>query len=652
MRAGDETCDVRSKLAGKSLRLSANKCYHMRNLVIKKFLPLVLAVFAAFFAFSLSVFCQFQKVSDASSTARIFPLAELKEGMKGTAKSVFHGDRSEEFQVEILGVLPNWIGPKQDMIVGRLSGANAERTFVFAGMSGSPVYIDGKLVGAISYSFPFAKEPICGITPIEQMQSVVRSPSEQRIASTGDRTFSYAELNADVWKPVIKGIGTSGVASGFAADSRLSAIAGQTFKPIATPLTFSGVPQRVLDMLAPQFEAAGILPVAVAGSPSGMTPMKQPTETTLLGGDSIVVHLSRGDVDIAAAGTVTLRDGDKIYAFGHPFFQLGATNLPMSESHVVTVVPNANNSFKLAVPDAMVGTISQDRATAIYGKLGQEPRMIPVKVRLTNSRGSVNELNFESAVDDILTPLILNAGVSAILAAQERGLGESTIEVNGRIEVKGEQPFVINRRFAGPQAPIFAASAASVPLAALLRADFAGSGVDRITLDIKAIDGSKNATIERVALDRLQARAGDTVEATVYERTEAGQEIVQKVPVVIPEKASPGQLILTIGDGASVQKDSPVIHFSPRTAGELVSAYNQLKRSDRLYAVLTRKTEGLIIGANEMPNVPPSMLATINNDRTAGGTKSSVQTVLFDSQVPAGEYIVGGSQSLTIEVLR
>jgi hypothetical protein len=624
----------------------------MRNAVIKKFLHPVAAIFVALAAMSVGSFGQFQKVVGLSPSVRILPVSEVREGMKGTARSVFHGDKSEEFQVEILGVLPNWIGPKQDMIVGRLSGANAERTFVFAGMSGSPVYVDGKLVGAISYSFPFAKEPICGITPIEQMQSVMASPAEQRIASAGDRTFTSAELGADVWKPVFKGIGSSGLASGFAGDSQLTAIAGQIFKPIATPLTFSGVPQQVLDMMAPQFQAAGILPVAVAGSPSGLTPMKQPTETTLLGGDSVVVHLSRGDIDIAAAGTVTLRDGDKIYAFGHPFFQLGTTNLPMSESHVVTVVPNANNSFKLAVPDAMVGTISQDRATAIYGKLGQEPRMIPVKVRLTNSRGITKELNFESAVDSILTPLILNAGVSGILMSQERGLGESTIEVNGRIEVKGQQPFVINRRFAGQQAPVFASSAATVPLAALLRADYPGADVSAITLDIKAIDGSKNATVERIALDRLQARAGETVEATVYERTEAGEEIVQKVPVIIPEKVSPGQLTLTIGDGNAVQKESPVIHFTPRNAGELVAAYNQLKRSDRLYAMLTRKSDGLVVGANEMPNVPPSMLATINNDRTAGGSKSSVQTVLFDTQVTPGEYIVTGSQSLIIEIVR
>jgi hypothetical protein len=152
-------------------------------------------------------------------------------------------------------------------------------------------------------------------------------------------------------------------------------------------------------------------------------PMKKANETTLLGGDSIVVHLARGDVQIAAAGTVTLRDGEKIYAFGHPFFSLGSTNLPMSESHVVTVVPNANNSFKLAVPDATVGAMTQDRATAIYGKLGEEPKMLPVKVNLRTSRGRSEVINFESAFDELLTPLIVNAGVSNAISANERGVG-------------------------------------------------------------------------------------------------------------------------------------------------------------------------------------------------------------------------------------
>ncbi|HEV7699344.1 MAG TPA: hypothetical protein VGO43_03865 [Pyrinomonadaceae bacterium] len=589
----------------------------------------------------------------ATSASAIFLVSELREGMKGTARSVFRGEKSEEFQVEILGVVPNWIGPKQDMIVARLSGANAERTSVFAGMSGSPVYIGGRLVGAISYSFPFSKEPICGITPFEQMASVMESAPAPRMATSASRTFSYAELTSNLWQPAMKGVGaTNSIASGFSVDSRLMAIAGQTFRPIATPVTFAGISQSVLDSLAPQFMNAGILPVAAAGSRSAITPMKQPTETTLLGGDSIVVHLSRGDIDISAAGTVTLRDGEKIYAFGHPFFSLGSTSLPMSESHVVTVVPNANNSFKLAVADAMVGTLTQDRATAIYGKLGEAPKMLPIKIRLTNSRGKVNEINFESVFDDFLTALIVNAGVSNVLSAQERGIGESTIEVNGRIDLKGEQPIVIKRRFAGPQASAFASSVAAIPLAALLRAGFDGLDITGVTLDLKAVDGSKTASVERIALDRTQVRAGDTIEATVYERTESGNVIVRKVPIAIPANAAPGQVSITIGDGAAVQKDAPVTQFTARTAGDLISTYNRLKRSDRLYAVITRTSSGLVIGSSEMPNLPPSMLATINSDRTAGGSKASVQTTLSETEIPAGEFIVTGSQTLNIEIIR
>src|SRR5580765_7683710 len=194
-----------------------------------------LALFFAISHFSINIFSQYLPVAAVNSSPQIFPVSELREGMHGTARTVFRGTKPEEFNVEILGVIPNWIGPKQDMIVGRLSGANAERTFVFAGMSGSPVYIDGKLVGAISYSFPFAKEPICGITPFEQMASTVEQGVTTRVASTGPKTFTYAEFLSNTWRPSVADMAVSRnpLASGFSADSRLMAIAGQTFQPIS-----------------------------------------------------------------------------------------------------------------------------------------------------------------------------------------------------------------------------------------------------------------------------------------------------------------------------------------------------------------------------------------------------------------------------------
>ncbi len=612
------------------------------------------AILLTVFAVCSSVFGQMQFVAPSPAEPQLFPLAELKEGMRGTAKTVFHGTAPEDFNVEILGVLPNWIGPKQDMIVGRLSGANAERTFVFAGMSGSPVYIGGRLVGAISYSFPFSKEPICGITPIEQMISTVVSSTSAKVFVKSPQTFSYAELLSNNWRPAYADNLTSQntLASGFSADSRLMAVAGQTFRPIATPVAISGISQQTIDMFAADFARVGIMPVAASGGSSAIPPMKKANETTLLGGDSVVVHLSTGDIQIAAAGTVTLRDGDKIYAFGHPFFSLGSTNLPMSESHVVTVVPNANNSFKLAVPDAPVGAMTQDRATGIYGKLGELPRMIPVKIRMTTSRGQKTEMNFASAVDETLTPLIVNAGVANAIGAQERGLGETTIELNAEIKIKGENPILIHRRFAGQQASAFAAAAPAIPLAALLRAGFAGTDVTGITLDMVANDGSKTGALERISIDRNQVRAGDTVEVSTFSRTESGNILVQKIPITIPKDTAPGTLSIAVGDGNAMQQNSALTQFVPKTAAELISTINRLKRPDRLYAILSRTSTGTIIGSSEMPNLPPSVLATLNNDRTAGGSKPAVQTILADLELRPGEYIITGQQTLTVEVIR
>ena len=601
---------------------------------------------------SASAFSQFQTVSLPASNRRFLPVSEVREGMKGTARTVFRGSRSEEFSVEILGVIPNWIGPGQDMIIGKLSGSNAERTAVFAGMSGSPVYVNGKLLGAVSYSFPFAKEPICGITPIEQMVSVMEQSPARLAVSEKSRSISYSDLASDIWKPKFIGRSSTALASGFSSDSRLMAVAGQTFVPIATPVTFSGISQQTIDALAPELLSAGILAVAAATGSGPIQPMKEFTDTTLLGGDSVVVQLARGDVQIAAAGTVTLRDGKKIYAFGHPFFSLGSTDLPMAESHVVTVVPNANNSFKLSVADAPVGAMTQDRATAIYGQLGKAPKMLPVKIVLTTSRGRKEEINFESAFDELLTPLIVSAGVANTLGAHERSVGDSTIEVNGEIRVKGHGPVRINRRFTGPQAPIFASSSAASSLAALLRANFEDADLTGVVLNMTAIDESKTAVLDRISVDRRSARAGDTVVVTAHERARSGQIITRSIPVKIPADTAPGDISIVIGDGNSVQQNTAITHFVPKTAADLISTINSLKRPDKLYAVVSKTTNGTVIGAKELPNLPPSIIATLNNDRSAGGWKPTVNTIIAQVELPSGEYIVTGSQTIVIEVVK
>ena len=587
--------------------------------------------------------------ASASAASRFFPLSQIKGGLHGTARTVFRGSSAEEFNVEILGVLPGAIGPQQDLIIGRLSGGPAERTAVFAGMSGSPVYIDGKLVGAISYSFPFSKEPICGITPIEQMVAIFEKNQTVKAVSAEPRSLSFAELASAVWSP--ERLSPSATSS-LSGNSKLAAVTGGSLQPIATPMTFSGISQSVLDQYAPQMLDAGLLPVASAGGAAAIAPMKKAEPDTLVGGTSVSMELARGDYSIAASGTVTLRDGNKVYAFGHPFLALGTSDLPMSESHVVTVIPNLNNSFKLAVPDAMVGSMTQDRSTGVFGQLGQAPKMIPVKIDLETSRGQKKSLNFEIVNDDFLTPLLLNISIYNSLLANERGLGDSTIELSGEIGVKGNEAIKLNRRFVGGQSSQLAGGAVAVPVNALLRSRFDNLTISGIDLYIRSFDGAKAASLERLAVDRTQVKPGETIEVQAFARTISGKLFVQRIPVTIPSDTPAGAVSIVVGDGNAIQEKAAIQQFVPKDVGELISTINRLKMPDRLYLQAARTTSGAVIGVSELPNLPPSVLATLNNDRTVGSYKPFVQTVIAERELPPAEFVITGQQTLAIQVVK
>ena len=614
---------------------------------------LFLIVFSFFAAVSGQSLTGGSDSASSGGSSRFLPLSAVKEGMQGTAMTVFRGTEPEEFKVEILGVLPGGVGPKQDLIIGRISGGNADRTAVFAGMSGSPVYINGKLVGAISYSFPFSKEAICGITPIEQMISIFEQRQLEGKRAEEPRAVSFSELSASAAMPVPGGNNAaSGLVTVTNPNSAMMAVAGQSFQRIATPMSFSGFSQETLNVFGPQLMQAGLLPVAAAGGSAPITPLKKASEKTLLGGTSVSMQLTRGDYSLAAAGTVTFRDGNKIYAFGHPFLSLGSSDLPMSESHVITVVPNINNSFKLAVPDAMVGSMTQDRATGVYGSLGRAPKMIPVKINVRTSRGQTETLNFEVVKDDFLTPLLLNITVFNTIVAQERGLGDTMIELSGQVKLNGREPLRIDRRFAGSNATQLAAASVASPVMVLLRSRFEDLDISGIELDLASVDGSKTGVLERVSVDRTRAAAGETVEVQAFARTEAGRIFVQRIPVTIPAGTPAGPLSLIVGDGFVLQQASASRQFVPRDLSDLIRTINKIKKPDRLYVQTGRTTQGAIIGSNEMPNLPPSVLATLNNERTAGGIKPVVQTIVSETEVAPAEFIIGGQQTITIEVTK
>jgi len=583
----------------------------------------------------------------------LFPLEDLRPGMKGTARTVFSGTQTEEFGVEILGVLPGFPGPRQSAIIARLSGPNVEKTGVFAGMSGSPVYIDGKIVGALAFSFPFSKEPICGITPIKQMIDLFNKGSEN-LKPKEPRVVSFAQLAGTDWKPNLPKPAVSSVSlfAPVSAGSPLMPLLGQQMVPIATPLVFSGISQESLAAFAPQLIANGLLPVSGVGGSAAITPLAEVNANTFLPGSSISVQLVRGDYSLAAAGTVTLRDEDRIYAFGHPFLSLGASDMPMAESSVVTVIPNVNNSFKLAVPGRMVGSISQDRASGIFGLLRQAPKMIPVKVNLHTSRDRIETYSYEIANDSFLTPLLLNITLFNTITSSERALGDSTIAVKGEIKVKGEDTVQIDRRFSANNSAIMAAGSIAAPVSSLLASGFDDVQLDGITLDISSTETKYAGTLERITLDRTEVRRGEKVEVQAYVRTESGKQFVQRIPVQIPEDAALGQLLVFVGDGGALQEGSASKAFVPQNLGQLVKAINTVKKSDRLYVKLFRITSGAVIGTNELPSLPPSVVATLNSDRTSGGYTPTVLSPVYEMELPPAEFVISGQQLIAIDVVR
>jgi hypothetical protein len=583
---------------------------------------------------------------------QLFPLEDVRPGMKGTARTVFSGTETEEFGVEVLGVLPGFPGPRQSAIIARLIGANVEKTGVFGGMSGSPVFIDGKLVGAIAFSFPFSKEPIAGITPIKQMIDLFNKGSEN-LKPQEPRAVSFAQLASTEWKPNLPKPAVSSVSlfTPVAANSPLMPLLGQQMTPIATPLVFSGISQESLAMFAPQLVASGLLPVSGVGGSAAITPMAESDENTFPVGSSISVQLVRGDYSLAASGTVTLRDGDRIYAFGHPFLSLGSSDVPMTECSVVTVIANVNNSFKLSVPGRTVGSISQDRASGIFGLLKQAPKMIPVKVNLHTSRDRTETYSYEIANDPFLTPLLLNITVFNTITSSERALGDSTISMKGEIKVKGQEAIQIDRRFSAQNSAIMAAGSIATPVGSLLASGFDDVQLDGITLDISSTDTKYAGTLERVALDRTEVRRGEKIEIQAYVRTESGRQFVQRIPVQIPAEAIPGQLLVFVGDGASLQEGSPAKSFVPQDLGQLVRAINTIKKSDRLYIKLFRVTNGAVIGTSEMPSLPPSVVATLNSERTAGGYTPTVLSPVYEMELAPAEFVISGQQRIAIDVM-
>lgn len=617
----------------------------MRRLVIS----VLLAVLA-----TVGVAAQNSKPENKSAQqTQFFPVDQVKPGMRAVGYTVFTGSEPKKFELEILGVLTGFPNPGQNAVLSKLLGEELNHTGVFQGMSGSPVYIDGKLLGAVAFGYQFAKDPIAGITPIGDMISVFEQRKNGDKEAGQPRSVSFSEIsfneNSAEFKDFVNGL--SGAAK-TGAQAVASVPNGQVLMPIATPLSITGVSPEVVARFAPLFQSWGFTPVAGVSSAARITDLKKADANTLKPGSTIVVPLVRGDFSIAAAGTVTYRDGNRIYAFGHPFLSLGVSEFPMHEGEVVTVMSSQATSFKLSFPTEMVGTIRGDRSTGIYGELGAAPRMIPVEITMKTSRDNRQSYKFEVVADRFLTPILMQMTLISTLTSTERTIGDSTLQLRGNLKLKGQPEINFeNRLSVSMNAPLAAAFAVSKPIAALFNSGFGEMQFEKIALDITSRDARNTGQLERLWINRTDVKPGEKIEIHAFARTDSGSEYVERIPVEIPKDAPLGALQIVVGDGAAIQANEPRAGINPKSLNQLVRELNKIRKSDRLYIKLTRGDTGAIINNEELPSLPPSVLATLGSERTVGGYSLTRSATVYEKELPPAEFVISGQRTLTVNVV-
>ncbi|HEX7138712.1 MAG TPA: SpoIVB peptidase S55 domain-containing protein [Vicinamibacterales bacterium] len=586
------------------------------------------------------------------------PVQDIRPGMIGVGRTVFDGVRVEDFKVNIIGVLENVIGPNRNLILAKLEGGPLAHTGVIAGMSGSPVYVDGKLIGAVSYALgSFSKEPIAGITPIAEMTDSaqfadVRPASarvrveypltRQGLAAAFEKALNWNRPFADRATDVRPRATT-------AADDRSLGQLGTMLRPIATPLVMSGFEPALADLLGGAFREQGFEPAG--GSAAGFHFGEKPFEGPLKPGDAIGVMLVGGDLMLGGTGTVTHIDGDRVYAFGHPMYNLGPTEFPMTRAYVYTVLPSLFSSIKLSSTGEVIGTFLQDRATTIAGRLGSGPRMIPVTIALSSSRAATRTFKYTVVNDPLFGPLMTYASLLNTLMSYERSIEAATFAVRGSASVRQHDSVTFNNIFSGDQSSIAAATYIVGPVLALMNNDHEKVDLDGVELAITTTEQPKTAVLERIWLDDLRPRAGRTVPLKMLLRTYRGEPQMRTVPIEIPSNAR-GTLSIVVTDGGRLGMTELRETRTPqgsRAVDQLIKSLNKNRRNDTLYVRLVNADAGAVVSGETLSSLPPSVLNVLEGERSGGNFNPLHNATLGEWEL-ATDHAVSGSKTLTLTV--
>jgi hypothetical protein len=561
-------------------------------------------------------------VVKSQETNEILPLEQVTAGMQGYAYTIFAGDQVEKFDLEVLGVMPNFLGPKQSIILVQLKGQKVEHTGVVAGMSGSPVYLGGKLAGALSLKLGiFTKEAIAGVTPIEDM---MRPPAQSASALATPQQF---ELPKD-------------------ALARNTLPGGSALQPIETPLVFSGFQPAALQQFAGQLQSYGLV------AAQGGTAESKPEDMTLAPGDMAGMVLVSGDASINAACTVTAVQGDRVFLCGHPFLNLGEVQMPMSRSRVVTTLSSELASTKIVNVGGPIGTITSDHLTAVMGRLGTPPPMIPMDLSFVSAEGE-KKLHFELVNHPKLTPLLV--GLTTFNGVtQQRLYGEgTTLHLTGEIRLKGHVPVQLESTFA----PSDSLAPDGLPIALVVQNTFTRlftnnfevPNVEHISLRIESPAGRKSYTIESAWLERGEAAPGDNLKVRVLVRPYRGEAHIEETVVHVPDQIARGtSLRVLVSDAEWMNRASRGFSFGmpggangPEGLDQLIALINRERHNDRLYVGVFVAAPTMVWDDKEMPNVPLSQISIIDGRPAPGSVQVLRESLANESSIALGGPVAG-----------
>ena len=583
-----------------------------------------ISLFPAIFLFAGSLVAQV--VPPPSATAGVFPLSKVHRGLHGVAYTVFEGTQPEAMDVEILGVLKNVLGPDQDMILARLKGSKPEYTGVVAGMSGSPVYIDGKLLGALAYRIgQFSKEPIAGITPISEMLAV------------NGTAEPAAGLNTAMWRP--------NTGSDLTATSGTSEI-----YPIDTPLILSGFNPEAVKFFQEHVSVMGVTPMAGIG---GSGADGQGDNSPLLPGSAVSALLVRGDLEIAATCTVTYVDPKQVLACGHPITRYGNVSIPMTKADVVATLASPLNAFKIVNTTETIGSFTEDRSSAIRGVPGESARMIPVAI---HTHGGLHDrtLHVEVIDNPDVTPGALMVSLYESLLETNSYSEELTYQLKGTVAIDG-YPELHLQSLIAPTDALPSALRAALTVGQRFQAVYGNSArvrkIQRIDLDVDSLPGRRSVQLERAQATQPAAHAGDTVMVQATLRPFRGEAKDLRIPITLPTTLNPGPLRILLSDGATLDR---LTSTTPATEGpiELSSIIHQLNSAhsdDKLYVTLLLPNAQAVVDGRTLSSIPVSMANVLEPLRTNRGISLNGESVAAVTSIPM-DAMLTGMQVVSIEI--